>query len=88
MDKQLINPPGHYDPLGWYTHAVRVRGGATIYVSGQVAYDAQRQLVGPDDLGDQAPFMRLLRGEIVFGQEDLQRTDVLDSGAAKANATS
>jgi enamine deaminase RidA (YjgF/YER057c/UK114 family) len=50
MQKQLINPPGLYDPSRFYTHAVSVRGGKTIYVSGQVAFDENRKLIEPGDL--------------------------------------
>jgi len=32
-----------------YTHAVEARGGRTIYISGQVAMDAEGQLVGRGD---------------------------------------
>src|SRR5262249_34879912 len=62
MNKQLFNPPGHYDSLGWYTHALRTRGGTTLFVSGQVAFDTQRQIVGPRDLRTQArPAFRNLK---------------------------
>jgi enamine deaminase RidA (YjgF/YER057c/UK114 family) len=33
-----------------YTHAVEVRGGRTVYVSGQVALDRDGKLVGPGDM--------------------------------------
>jgi enamine deaminase RidA (YjgF/YER057c/UK114 family) len=38
----------------FFTQVVMARGGKTVYVSGQVAEDASRQLVGPDDLAAQA----------------------------------
>jgi 2-iminobutanoate/2-iminopropanoate deaminase len=46
------NPQGVHPPVGTYSHAVRVEGGdATwIYVSGQVALDAEGTLVAPNDL--------------------------------------
>lgn len=46
---QRLNPAGLSTPTG-YTHVVSARGGRTIYVSGQVAFDAAGQLVGRGDL--------------------------------------
>jgi reactive intermediate/imine deaminase len=46
---QRMNPPGLSTPTG-YTHVVSARGGRTVYVSGQVSFDAQGQLVGKGDL--------------------------------------
>lgn len=37
---QRLNPPGLSTPTG-YTHVVSATGGRTIYISGQVALDAQ-----------------------------------------------
>jgi 2-iminobutanoate/2-iminopropanoate deaminase len=50
------NPSGVARPVGNYVHAVAVTaGGATwIYVSGQLALDAEGKLVGRGDLGAQA----------------------------------
>ncbi len=44
-----INPPGLSTPAG-YSHVVSAAGGRTIYISGQVAYDAHGTLVGKGDL--------------------------------------
>lgn len=49
---QRLNPPGLSTPTG-YTHIVSATGGRTIYISGQVALDAQGELVGQDDLAAQ-----------------------------------
>ncbi len=46
---QRMNPPGLSTPTG-YSHIVSARGGRTIYLSGQVAFDAAGQLVGKGDL--------------------------------------
>lgn len=46
---QRLNPPGLSTPTG-YTHIVSAKAGRTIYISGQVAYDAHGQLVGRGDL--------------------------------------
>ncbi len=49
MEKQFINPEGLARP-GAYTPAVTVRGGKTIWISGQVPHDATGELVGRNDL--------------------------------------
>jgi enamine deaminase RidA (YjgF/YER057c/UK114 family) len=49
MDKRFINPEGLLRP-GAYTPAIRVSGGTTVYVSGQVSQDAQGNGVGKGDL--------------------------------------
>ncbi len=49
---QRMNPPGMSTPTG-YSHVVSARGGRTIYLSGQVAFDARGQLVGKGDLAAQ-----------------------------------
>ncbi len=46
---QRLNPPGLSTPTG-YAHIVSATGGRTIYISGQVAFDAKGQLVGRGDL--------------------------------------
>lgn len=52
MPKEYINSKSAHRPLG-YTHAVAARGGRTIYVSGQVAFDQANQIVGRGDLAAQ-----------------------------------
>ena len=49
MERQFINPEGLLRP-GAYTPAIRVSGGTTVYVSGQVSQDAQGNVVGKGDL--------------------------------------
>ena len=46
------NPPALAEPTG-YTHVVEVRGGRTLYVSGQIALDQDGRLVGAGDLSAQ-----------------------------------
>ena len=46
---ERINPPGLSTPTG-YSHVVSAKGGRTIYIAGQVAFDAKGELVGPGDL--------------------------------------
>ena len=45
---RFTNPPGLSRPTG-YTHVVEARSGRTIYVAGQVAFDASGALVGAGD---------------------------------------
>ncbi|HZG13960.1 MAG TPA: RidA family protein [Candidatus Bathyarchaeia archaeon] len=45
--------PKSLPPTNGYTHAVEVRNGRTIYVSGQVAINPQGELVGKGDLAAQ-----------------------------------
>src|SRR5688500_7742637 len=49
---ERMNPKGLATPTG-YSHVVSSRGGKTIYISGQVAFDANGQLVGKGDLAAQ-----------------------------------
>jgi len=53
MEKKFINPPEISKPRG-YTHVVAAQGGTTIYVAGQVAFDASGNMVGRGDLRAQA----------------------------------
>jgi enamine deaminase RidA (YjgF/YER057c/UK114 family) len=53
MEKKFINPPEISKPRG-YTHVVTARGGTTVYVSGQVAFDVNGSMVGKGDLRAQA----------------------------------
>jgi 2-iminobutanoate/2-iminopropanoate deaminase len=45
----FLNPPGLAPGRG-YTHVVDVPAGRTLYVAGQVAYDAQGNVVGKGDV--------------------------------------
>src|SRR5512146_962721 len=46
---QFINPKGLAAPHG-YTHVITTKPGKMVFISGQVAMDAQGQLVGKGDL--------------------------------------
>ena len=78
MPKQFINPPNHHEPMG-YSHAVKV--GNTVYVAGQIAWDAPGNLVGPGDIEAQAVqvFENLKRVVEASGAslEDVVKTVVL-----------
>ena len=48
-----LNPPALSKPTG-YTHIVEVQRGRTVYIAGQVAFDASGALVGKGDFKAQA----------------------------------
>jgi enamine deaminase RidA (YjgF/YER057c/UK114 family) len=47
--KAFINPTG-VRRIGAFSHAAAVKGGVTVYVSGQIALDLDGKIVGPGDL--------------------------------------
>ncbi len=49
MEKKFINPEGLLKP-GYYTPAISVQGGRTVYVAGQVSQDINGNVVGKGDL--------------------------------------
>ena len=55
MPKEYINPPSLFPSLdNGFSQAVAASGARTLYVSGQTAWDANRQLVGGTNLAAQA----------------------------------
>jgi enamine deaminase RidA (YjgF/YER057c/UK114 family) len=50
---RYINPPGLVKPNG-YTHVVVAADGRTVYIAGQVAFDAAGKVVGEGDFKTQA----------------------------------
>lgn len=67
MKKLFINPPGSPAPKN-YHHTVAVEGGRTIYLSGQVAFDEERRIIGGDDVIEQTrQAMRNLRSAVEAG---------------------
>ena len=67
MKKIYINPPGSPVPKS-YHHTVAVEGGRTLYLSGQVAFDKNRQIVGGNDVVEQTrQAMRNLRAAVEAG---------------------
>lgn len=51
MRKETISPPKLFDSLQYgFSQVVTTSGGRTVYLSGQVAWDAKQQIVGPGDL--------------------------------------
>ncbi|TKD50757.1 RidA family protein [Sphingomonas baiyangensis] len=54
MANTKLNPPEMYDALGYgFSHAALQAGGRTIHCAGQVAWDAECNVVGGDDLAAQ-----------------------------------
>ena len=53
VKKELVNPPDFYRSP-YYTQAVGVRGGKTLYISGQWSCNPKGELVGKDDMHAQA----------------------------------
>ena len=51
--REHINPPTLPQPPG-YTQAVKTSSGTTVYIAGQVAWNADAELVGQDDFEAQA----------------------------------
>lgn len=49
MKKRYLNPPGSPQPKS-YHHAVVAEAGRMIFLAGQVAFDAERRIVGEDDI--------------------------------------
>ena len=67
MKKDFISPPGQSSPRGAYTPAIRVElGTATmLFVTGQLALDAQGQVVAPGDASAQTEYIFNLLGPIL-----------------------
>ncbi len=52
MSRKVINPPTLYDPPG-YSHIIETTGSRTVTIAGQVAIDADGNLVGEGDFAAQ-----------------------------------
>ena len=51
MVKEYLNPPELFDGRKFgFSQIVISAGGKTVYLSGQVAWDAEHQIIGPGDL--------------------------------------
>ncbi len=49
VKRTIVTPPDLVPPTG-YSYGVKVRGGATLYIAGQVAFDAYGIVVGAGDI--------------------------------------
>jgi enamine deaminase RidA (YjgF/YER057c/UK114 family) len=93
MPKEYINPPSLFQSRDQgFSQAVAASGTRTLYVSGQTAWDANRQLVGGTDLADQArQAFRNLQTVVEAGGGTISdvvslRLYVVDYAAEKAEA--
>jgi len=77
MHIQHINPASVYSSLNFgFSQATVDTKGGVMYISGQVAWDAQNTLVGADDLGLQTrQVLENLR--LVLGDQGLDASDLL-----------
>lgn len=67
MKKTYQNPPGSPTPKS-YHHVVSTEGGRMIFLSGQVAFDSDRQIVGKNDVVAQThQTMRNLKAAVETG---------------------
>ena len=54
MPIEHINPPSLFPSLQYgFSQIITAQGGKTVYISGQTAWDANKQIVGGADLGEQ-----------------------------------
>ncbi|HEX7012556.1 MAG TPA: RidA family protein [Steroidobacteraceae bacterium] len=54
MSIERINPPALYDSVRYgFSHATLQKGGKTLHLAGQVAWDAQTNVVGAGDVAAQ-----------------------------------
>lgn len=57
MPNAYTNPSTLFDSQQYgFSQIVTAQGGTTVYLSGQVGWDAQQQIVGQDDLGAQTQY--------------------------------
>jgi reactive intermediate/imine deaminase len=53
MERQSIATDAIHPPVGPYAHAVKVKGGSMVFISGCVALDRDGQIVGKGDIAAQ-----------------------------------
>ena len=67
MKKTYLNPPGSPTPRS-YHHVIITKPGRMIFMSGQVAFDSNRQIVGEDNVVEQThQAMRNLKAAVETG---------------------
>lgn len=77
VSKRHLNPPGLFPSLQYgFSQAVVTPPGYTVYVSGQVAWDAQQNLIGADDIGAQTQ-QALRNVELALDAAGARLTDVV-----------
>ncbi len=77
-ERSILTPPDLVKPRG-YNYGIKVRGGATLYVAGQVAFDILGKVVGPGDIVRQfeqalANFRRVLEAGGALPQDVVKLT--------------
>ena len=77
MPKEHINPKSLFPSVQHgFSQIVTARGGKTVYISGQTAWDAQKQIIGGRNLGEQTrQALRNIRTAVEAGGGDL--TDIV-----------
>ena len=71
MKKSYRNPPGSPTPKS-YHHVVSTEGGRMIFLSGQVAFDSDRQIVSKNDVAAQThQTMRNLKAAVETGDGEI-----------------
>jgi enamine deaminase RidA (YjgF/YER057c/UK114 family) len=90
FERSIVTPPELVKPRG-YNYGVKVRGGSTLYIAGQVAFDGEGKVVGAGDIVRQfeqslANFRRVLEAGGAFPQ-DVVKLNIYtaDMAAYKAN---
>ena len=90
IERSIVTSPDLVKPRG-YNYGVKVRGGATLYVAGQVAFDGEGKVVGAGDIARQfeqalANFRRILEAGEALPQ-DVVKLNIYttDMAAYKAN---
>jgi enamine deaminase RidA (YjgF/YER057c/UK114 family) len=73
VERSIVTPPDLAKPRG-YNYGVKVRGGSTLYIAGQVAFDGEGNVVGPGDVVRQfeqalANFRRVLEAGEALPQD-------------------
>ncbi len=90
VERSIVTPPDLVKPRG-YNYGVKVQGGSTLYIAGQVAFDGEGKVVGPGDIVRQfeqalANFRRILEAGEALPQ-DVVKLNIYttDMAAYKAN---
>ena len=90
VERSIIRPRGLANARG-YIYGVKVRGGATLYIAGQVAFDGEGKVVGAGDIVRQfeqalANFRRVLEVGGAVPQDVVKlNIYIADMAAYKAN---
>ena len=67
MSVRYLNPENHLPPQGRYSHVAIAEPGRLAFIAGQVALDANGELVGPGDVAAQFPQVFSNIGAVLAG---------------------